>query len=179
MSSTSAANGRRGLAVGDQLDPGEQPLAAHVTDQRTRRRELLEAFEHVRALLRGVLDQPVADDDPQDRQPRGAGDGMGGVGEVVDERGARAEEGLGDGIVHDHRAEGHIPAGEPLRGDDYVRLDPPVLDAEVAPRAPQPGDDLIGDHHDVVAIAHFADALVIAGLRRDPRAGRGDDRLAR
>ena len=69
----------------------------------------------------------------------------------------------------DHRPEGHA-AGDPLRAEQDVRLDAPVLDRPHLPGPSGAGLDLVGDEEDPVLVAE---------RRGDPRGSRPRGRRSR
>ena len=81
------------------------------------------------------------------------------------------EERGGDGVAGDDGADRGVGGGEALRGEDHVRADVVEVGGEPRADAAEAGDHLVGDEQDAVAVADRADALEVAGGRRERAAG--------
>ena len=92
--------------------------------------------------------------------------------------GVAVEEGVGallvrleEPVAGDHRADGGVAGGHPLRAGDDVGGVAEVRAGEHRPDAAEGADDLVGDEQDVVLVADLADPLEVAGGRREAAAG--------
>ena len=70
-----------------------------------------------------------------------------------------------------HAPQRQIGAGDALGEGDKIGLHAPMAKGKPASGAAEPGNDLVGDQQDVVAIADFAQARKIRGGRHDNPAG--------
>ena len=161
-----------------ELDPDHQPAAAHLLDHLVALLELGEPVEQHGADPRGVLDQPVALDDPQRRQARRHRQPVAAERRLV-HVGAleRSHRPLVDLPARDHRGDRHVAAAERLADEHEVRLEPPVLEREPLAGASEPGLDLVDDEQRAVAPAQRLRALQIARRRKrhHPALNRLDD----
>src|SRR5262249_49735449 len=104
---------RLGGSIGDDLDAAEEALEADVADPRIV--DAAEGGDQVVAHGGGVGEEVFARDHVEERDPGGAGDGVGGVG-----GGGAAGEALGGGGGAHHDAEGADAAGDALGGGEDV-----------------------------------------------------------
>ncbi len=100
-----------------------------------------------------------------------AAHGVTAEGEPVRERGLALEEGLGEEVATDHRAERRVAAGEPLGAGDDVGEVVVALAAEHRAEPAERADDLVGHEQHAVAVADLADPLEVA-LGRDEATAR-------
>ena len=134
--------------------------------------ELLQGIEHVLAVLPRLVNESVSLFDGDDRVGRRGRAGMPAEGVDVPENGERVDQLR----PRDHRAHRHVAGGERFRHRHDVRFDPVVLAGEPGPGATEPGDHLVDDQQDAIAVADLADAPEIR-LRRGLHAVRLHDRL--
>src|SRR5262249_8772529 len=148
-------------------EPEEQAEAAGrrqaaATDERA------EAAQHLRSERAGTLDEPIAQQNVERRQARGAGDGVATEGGDVRQRRILAQ-GPHEARTAGECAERHA-AAEGLGEHDEVRDYVPVLMAEEASRATERRHDLVEDEE-------RAD-LVTAPAQRRQEAGPRDAHAA-
>ena len=78
----------------------------------------------------------------------------------------RVEHGLVHRARHQQRADRHVAAGERLRDGHEIRLEPPVLEREHLPGAPEAGLHLVDAEERAVAAADLLRALEVARRRQ-------------
>ena len=113
-----------------------------------------QTFEQVGALGGRVADQLLLFHHVQGGQGGGAGHRVGAVGAALGTRRAAGHQGPAGG----HGGQ-RVAAGQPLGGDQHVRLNVEMLVAPEPPGAPVAGLDFIGDQQDAVLVAALAQAL--------------------
>ncbi len=96
--------------------------------------------------------------------------GMTGVREVVLVAAGAAEKGLEHRRPDCEPAERRVPAADPLREGQDVRLDVELLDAEPRSETPESGDHLVRDEKDAVSVTDLADSGEVALRRPTPAA---------
>ena len=139
------------------------PAAADLLDHLIALLELGQARLEQVAHARGVLDQPVALDDAQRRQPGRHRQAVAPVGRLVHVAALeRADRPLEDLARGDHRGDRHVAAAERLADEHEVRLETPVLESEPASGPPEAGLDLVDDEHRAVAAAELLGGLQVA-----------------
>src|SRR5581483_1270597 len=100
------------------------------------------------------------------------------VSEAVNKRAGALSNGLDHAGGGDDRAQGSIPAGQALGGDQKVRRNLPVLAGEVAAGATASRHDFIRNPEQAARIADLANALHVAIGRHRRAESRARNRLA-
>ena len=130
--------------------------------------------EHVGPDVGGVLDHVVVLHGADGADRRRAAERVPGVGETAGV-GALAE-GLGDGLGHDHAAEGHVAGVHALGEAEQVGGHVPVVGREPRTGATEAHHHLVEDQQDPVLVAELAHAGQV-GVGRDEHAVGAHHRL--
>ena len=139
----------------DQLDRPEHAEPVYLADRRVARRHLLEPrSDHILSEVAGVLDDALLLEDADAGDGGGARQRMPRIGQAAGVR--PVGERVGDAAADDDAAEWDVTGVDALGEADQIRGDAPVVDGEPLAAAPEARHDLIGDHHDAVAIAQLA-----------------------
>ena len=131
----------------------------------------------LQALAHGldVGEQVVFPNDALHLQRGGAGDGVRLIGLAVQEAARPGIQRSDDAIVDQNTADRLIAAAQALGDDLDVGGDAFLLPRVHGAGAAHPAHDLIQDQQRAVAVAYPADALEVAGQRRDAAGGGTDD----
>src|SRR6185437_11275415 len=149
--------GIEGLArffVADELDAEEEAGASNVADdgQFTERLERPEKFASVgrdtgeEIFFSGVV---------ENSESRGGGDGMGGIGEAVEECAGAALDGRSDFAANKDSAERSVAAGDALTDENDVGFNIPVIHSEILAGTAHAGHDFVGYEKNAVTAADF------------------------
>ena len=166
-----------GRLVLDQLDRAEEAVAANLADDRVVGQAPEPLGQVGPGLVADLRDQAFLLDDAQVLQGDGAGHGMAGVGEAVEELAAFLDQGLGDPLADHDRGERQVAGGDALGQGHEVGPDVEELAGEPGARAPEARDHLVGDQQHVVLLADPLDLRPV-GLGRDDHPAGALDRLA-
>ena len=164
------------LLVADQLERPEVAGAAHVADDRHALLQLLEPLAQVALVLAHVLQDALALEDLDVAQRDRGGHRVAAERDAVKEHPALFVQRLGDPVADQHGAHRRVRGREALRACDHVGRRAVARRGEPLAEAPEPGDHLVGDERDAVAVGDRSQPGPVA-LRRQQRAARVLDRL--
>ncbi len=165
-----------GLLVLDQLDTGKEAQPSDVSHH-LEGTEGLQPLKEILAHFPRALDQSVLFDVGENCRPDGCRERVLGIGVAVDERPGPLLDGFVDFLRNNHGAERRVAGTQTLGGDDQVRLDLPVIHAEIAATPPAPRHHLVCNEFDVIVIADLPDSGPVSLLGNKSARGGADHRF--
>src|SRR5581483_9484846 len=156
----------------------QEAASAHLADEREPADRVFELVAETRAALADALDEALAREPVEHREPDRARQGRAVPGVTVLELARAVGERVVDVLLAEDRGEREIASPEPLPRAEHIRLERELLVGEPRPGPPHAGHDLVEADEEAVALAPLGQALPELRLGRPRRPRRRAHRLA-